>query len=157
MQWSKLKSRVKSLICPELQRRIDFHVTSYRGSHDEAEKVWITLDGDRVATYSWYQKQWKPVLRDKKGRIVRRHALIAESQPADHPAWAELEKMHLPQDFGDAMRMYLDLPVRDALRSKNPLVRALSVIDRRAGRRSLRMISLSKDDDPLVRVFLRAM
>src|SRR5258708_3753600 len=83
MQWSKLKSRVKARICPEMRRRVDFHVTSYRHSHDEAEKVWITLDGSRIATFSWYQKQWKPALRDKRGRLVRRNGLIAESQPSD--------------------------------------------------------------------------
>ncbi len=48
MQWSKLKSRVKDFICPELKDRIDFHLTSYRGSHDGADKVWITVDGQRV-------------------------------------------------------------------------------------------------------------
>jgi hypothetical protein len=143
-------------ICLEMQGRVDFHVTSYRHSHDEAEKVWITLDGSRIATYSWYQKQWKPVLRDKKGRLVRYHALTAESQPADHPAWAEFEKMHLPQDFGAAMRMYLDLTARNALHSTNPLVRALAVIDRRVGKRSIQAISMSQDEDPLVQALLKA-
>lgn len=58
MQWSKLKSRVKRLIEPTLARRIDFHVTSYRESHDECERGWITLDGNMVFETSWYQHQW---------------------------------------------------------------------------------------------------
>jgi hypothetical protein len=39
MQWSKLKTRAKSFIVPPLRKRIDFHVSSYRQSHDEAEKA----------------------------------------------------------------------------------------------------------------------
>jgi len=57
MQWSKLKSRVKRLIEPALARRIDFHVTSYRESHDECERGWITFDGNIVFETSWYQHQ----------------------------------------------------------------------------------------------------
>jgi hypothetical protein len=52
MQWSKLKTRAKSFIVPSLRKRVDFHVTSYRWSHDEAEKAWVTLDGKRVFTAS---------------------------------------------------------------------------------------------------------
>ena len=58
MQWSKLKTRVQSLLEPELRKRIDFHATSYRKSHDEAERAWITVDGETVFTASWYQHQW---------------------------------------------------------------------------------------------------
>jgi len=41
MQWSKLKTRAKSFIIPSLRKRIDFHVTSYRWSHDEAENRYV--------------------------------------------------------------------------------------------------------------------
>jgi hypothetical protein len=58
MPWSKLRANIRSFISPELRHRIDFHVTSYRRSHDEAEKAWITVNGKRVQTASWYQHQW---------------------------------------------------------------------------------------------------
>jgi hypothetical protein len=48
MQWSALKTRVKSFIASDVRKRIDFHVTSYRRSHDEAEKAWLTIDGKIV-------------------------------------------------------------------------------------------------------------
>src|SRR6185369_9440020 len=48
MQWSKLKARVKERICPELRDRVDFHLTSYRRSHDDVDKVWITIDGETI-------------------------------------------------------------------------------------------------------------
>jgi len=150
VQWSKLKERVRGRICPELRSRVDFHVTSYRGSHDDAEKVWITIDGVRLATYSWYQKQWKPFHRDEKGRLTDK------SLPKGDPVYSEWQKMHLPQDFGVAMRLYLDLSVQQALASTNPLIRAFALIDRRCGKRSFDAATVTDDDDPLIRAFWQA-
>jgi len=137
MRWSKLKARVKERICPELRQRVDFHATSYRHSHDEAEKVWVTIDGVRLATYSWYQKQFGPAERDDRGRLVRRNSFMPVALPKGDPAWDKTAKMHLPQDFGDAMRVYLDLKIQEALKSPDPIVRAFALIDRRCGKRSL--------------------
>lgn len=156
MQWSKLKARVKERICPELRSRIDFHLTSYRHSHDETEKVWSTIDGVRVATFSWYQKQWRSAERDEEGRLVRRHNCASSALPKGDPAWAETAKMRLPQDFGNAMRLYLDLKIQDALTSADPIIRAFALIDRRCGKRSLRTLHMRRDDDPLVRAFWHA-
>lgn len=146
MQWSKLRSAIRSLVCPELGRRIDFHVTSYRHSHDEAEKAWITIDGNRVLTASWYQHQWHRWPRDAKGRI---------RWDADFPPAVDYEpdEIHLPQDVGDALRCYLDLPIHEALKSNDPVIRALSLVDRRVGKRTLLEMQITDRDHSLVRAF----
>ena len=54
MQWSKLKTRLKDRICPELRDRVDFHLTINRGSHEGADKVWITVDGDQIFSCKHY-------------------------------------------------------------------------------------------------------
>ncbi|MBA3715551.1 MAG: hypothetical protein H0W76_24365 [Pyrinomonadaceae bacterium] len=41
------------------------------------------------------------------------------------------KEIHRPKDFGDAMRAYLDMPISEALKSSNPLVKALALADRR--------------------------
>jgi len=110
MQWSRLKTRVKALLDPALSKRIDFHATSYRKSHDESENAWITVDSRQVFVASWYQHQ--------RGKAE-----------------------YKPQDFGDALRHYLDLKISDALIDPNPLIRALAIADRWAIRRSLRTLS----------------
>lgn len=51
-----------------------------------------------------------------------------------HPGWG----CPWPQQFGNALRAYLDSPVADALISKDPFVRALAMIDNCAGRERLR-------------------
>lgn len=57
MPWSKLKSRVQDLISPELKKRIYFHVTSYRKSHDGADKVWILIDGVKIFSCNYYHSE----------------------------------------------------------------------------------------------------
>jgi len=136
------------MICSELRQRIDFHVTSYRHSHDEAEKAWITIDGERVLTASWYQHQWLGWARDAKGRLDHRGNVATEVDKLR-------DEVHLPQEVGRALRAYLDMPIEQALESSNPFIRALSIVDRRTGKRTLETMQLSESDHPLVREFYR--
>jgi hypothetical protein len=124
MQWSKLKTRVLLLLDPALRKRIDFHVTSYRKSHDETEKAWITVDGEIVFTASWYQHQWG----------------TADSKP---------------QDFGDVLRQYPDMPIQKAIHDSDPLIRALAIVDRRLGARQLVLLKPRQDEHPLLALFYK--
>lgn len=142
MQWSKLKSRVKNLICPELRNRIDFHLTSYRKSHDGADKVWITVDGKRVFSCKHYPHEWEEAAAYQKG-------LKGDEIKT---TLAKIE-IHSPGDFGDAMRSYLDMPVSDALKSRDPIVQAFAIVDRRLGKRTLAKLDLSDCRHTLVRAF----
>ena len=49
------------------------------------------------------------------------------------------------------LKRYLALSIEDALISDRPLVRALAVIDRRAGKRRLRRLEIGPEEHPLVR------
>jgi hypothetical protein len=142
MQWSKLKSRIKGLICPELRDRIDFHLTSYRESHDEADKVWITVDGQRVFSCKHYPYE--------RARADSFRAGLRGEQV--NLSLAERE-LHSPKDFGDAMRAYLDLPVKEALTSSNQLIKAFALVDRRTGKRAFGKIELPDSEHSLVKVF----
>ena len=143
---SRLRSQVRKLIIPALQRRIDFHVTSYRGSHDEAEKAWITIDGRRVLTCSWYRHQWCGWSRDSKGRLIW-------DRPSLVPANQEEAEVFLPQHLGHSLRTYLDIPIQDALASADPFIRALNIVDRRIGRRTLQSIAIGDDEPVFVKEF----
>jgi hypothetical protein len=148
MQWSKLRSAVRALICPELRKRVDFHVTSYRRSHDEAEKAWITIDGDAILTASWYRHQWQGYPRDAKGRLDPQGEFPAETDRLKG-------EVYLPQELGWALRAYLDIPIEDARNSSNYFIRALSIIDRRTGKRSLDELKPNENDHSLVKEFYR--
>jgi hypothetical protein len=155
MQWSKLKTRAKSFIVPSLRKRIDFHVTSYRGSHDEAEKAWVTVDGEQVFTASWYRHQLAGAKRTNNGTLARDGRRRPLRDPAI-PEWvtrAEELGQHRPQQFGDALRIYLDIPVADALTSDDPFIRAMAMIDSRVGSERLRKHKPKSSDHSLIRLF----
>lgn len=142
MQWSKLKARVKDFICPELQDRIDFHLTSYRKSHDGADKVWITIDGQRVFSckhYPYESAEAEAYHGGLHGEQVKQ--LLREKE------------IHTPKDFGDAMRAYLDMPIGEALESSDPLVKAFALVDRRSGKRTLGKLTISDTEHMLVKAF----
>ncbi len=142
MQWSKLKSRIKELICPELSNRVDFHLTSYRKSHDGADKVWITVDGQRVLSCKHYRHEWARLDAYYDGlRGEQIESLLQENE------------IHSPNDFGNAMRAFLDLPISDALKSGNPLIKAFAIIDRRVGRRTLEQLDINDSEHSLVKAF----
>jgi hypothetical protein len=145
MQWSKLKSRVKDFIRPELRERIDFHLTSYRESHDEADKVWFTVDGRRVFCCKHYPH-----------RRAEEYAYHCGLRGESLEAFLREEELFHPKDFGDAMRAYLDMHVRDALASTDPFIKAFAMVDRRVGRRTFAKLRLSESEHELVRAFYEA-
>lgn len=142
MQWSKLKSRVKDFIRPELKNRIDFHLTSYRESHDGADKVWILIDGEKNFDFSYYPYEFAEANFYHKG--------LNKEQIKD---LLEANEIHRPKDFGDAMREYLDLPIGKALESSNPIIKAFALIDRRIGKGRLDKIEITDSEHSLVKAF----
>jgi hypothetical protein len=142
MQWSKLKSRVKSFICPELRDRIDLHLTSYRESHDGADKVWITVDGERVFSCKHYPHE--------RAEAEAYHGGLRGGQVTD---FLRAREIHGPGDFGNAMRAYLDMPIGGALESSDPLVKAFALVDRRVGRRTLERLEIPDAEHTLVKAF----
>lgn len=73
----------------------------------------------------------------------------------DETRWSvhQTDEIHPPQQLGDAMREYLDLPVRVALHSPNPFLRALAIIDRRVGRRTLEALKIGEREHSVVKRF----
>lgn len=134
---------------------MDFHVTTYRQSHDEAEKAWITLDGKPIFTASWYRHQYAGAKRTRTRTLARDGRGHPYRDPAvpDSVSQPEELEQHRPQQFGDALRAYLDLPVADALTAQDPLIRAMAMIDSRVGRNRLQKHKPKNGDHSLIRLF----
>jgi hypothetical protein len=144
VQWSKLKLRIKSFIAPELRDRIDFHLTSYRKSHDGVDKVWITIDGERIFTCKHYQREWAETALYQRGlERVEINSILRRTE------------IQGPRDFGNAMRAYFEMPVKKALNSSDPIVRAFAIVDRRVGKRTFAKLDLSDFDHALVNAFYK--
>jgi hypothetical protein len=129
-------------MAPELRDRIDFHLTSYRESHDGADKVWITIDGKRVFSCKHYKREWVETALFQRG--------LKRDEVRSVLGRTEIQG---PRDFGDAMRAYLDMPVNEALKSSDPIVRAFALLDRRVGKRTFAKLDLSDCDHALVNAF----
>ena len=142
MQWSKLKSRVLDLISPELRTRMDLHVTSYRKSHDGADRVWIVVDGVKVFGCNHYHSE-----------RATAEAFYSDLRGEQINSYLDEREIHTPRDFGQAMRLYLVMPIADALLSPNPLIKAFAIIDRRLGKRILEKLEVSDSEHSLVKAF----
>ena len=157
MQWSKLRTTIKSLICEELRGRVDFHVSRYHDRGSARARIGaITVDAKPVLglSYDRFCREsdgWFASLRrgEKWGSWAGPSSAETE--------WSEYQKdeIHAPQQFGDAMRAYLDMPVEQALASANPFIRALAIIDRRVGRRTIEGLKIGEAGHSLVREFYR--
>ena len=55
--------------------------------------------------------------------------------------------------MGEAMRAYLDLPIDEALKSDNPFIKALAIVDRRVGKRTIEKLEIDNSEHSLVKAF----
>ena len=152
MQWSKLKSRIKSLMCPELKDVIDFHVTRYRKAHSWVSESWITVNGKRV-----FDCGSRTYARESAYEFLA-HTETPGNEVESPGEWNVKEvlnrrEVHEPQYMGDGLRAYLDLSIDQALVSNNPFIRAFAIVDRRVGKQRLQKLRIEDEEHSLVRVF----
>ena len=135
VQWSKLRARLLDLLAPSMRGRVEYRLTKYRPGRHFGPRFWITLDGNEVFTAHNF---W--------------------SEIEGNPFWTLSEENRC----GDAdyvfstVRLYLDMDPHIALESTDPILRALAVVDRRIGMRTLAKLDLVNYDHPLVRVLHNA-
>lgn len=153
VRWSQLRASVRSLICPELRDRIDFHVTGYsRRRSAKARSGEITIDGKPILGLSYDR-----FCREGDGWFASVKGVSGAVPGSAETAWSpnQQDEIHPPQQLGDAMRAYLDLPIEAALKSANPFIRSLAIIHRRIGRRTLEAMHVGEEEHSLVREFYR--
>ena len=154
MQWSKIRTRLKALVCDTLRDRVDFHQTVYRTHHNDvggvckcrdARELWITIDGLQIfrASYCKYAHQL----------FLMWCAGFSSSERDQATKDLPLQEIHSPEDVGTLFKNYLDLDPRISLRSGDPILRALAIIDRRIGLRTLKQLKVKDDEHSLVRMF----
>lgn len=135
MNWSQVRKQVRSLICDELQGRVDFHKTVYRKPGDSAfERAWITIDG--VEVFEWSDADLSK--RSDEGASIDRNS----GEQVEHAGCLSY-----------SLYRYLENSIAESLQSDNPIIRAFAMIDRRTGKRTLARIHLAPEEHKLVRMF----
>jgi hypothetical protein len=161
MKWSQQRKRIRDFICPELRKRIDFHVTSYRESLHDVGEAWITVDGEKVLGAGYY-KWWKAFneVRAQTEEQSTVPGLVASQEGASITTnYPKAERTLLEQEvyetgfFLNSTSDYLNTSLDDALRSSNHFNRALAMVDRRLGKRRFDHIEVTADDPSIVILF----
>jgi hypothetical protein len=148
MVWSKLRSHLKEFTAQRVRKRIDFHLTNYLKLGESANEFIVTIDRQKVFSASTSRHSIATYIK------TRRTGLIATG---DGPEPYEVEKnltereVHAPQDITSSIRTYFDLDPKLALTSSDPIIRALAMIDKRIGKRTLKAIEIADDEHSLVR------
>ena len=125
MRWSKLKQQVEATFADGVRGRAELRTARYEKAHDRFGRSWITVDGREVANMANY---------------LACGDSVADGNPARFQAG-----VFAGYDLPLAMREYLRLSIDAAIASPNPLIRALAVLDRRAGERRLARIDPTRE------------
>lgn len=151
-KWSKAKKTLQSFTCEPLRSRIDFHIINYRKAHDQLGRAVITVDKMEqisMCTYTaeseLYYKEWE----------IREHRNDINVDEIEHNCAIQYEAYELMNqeaiygqyDFFSAIEKLFNAPIEELLTSKDPIMRILCLIDRRVGKRTLRKMRESIDEE----------
>ena len=184
MKWSKLKKQLEDFICPSLKGRVEFWITSYRKTHDQVGRAYITVDGKEVINMCTLKKEiaiygeenelmssdninleQNEFDEDKDiiFQLLRKEGFsedillrIARNRSIHDIAKREVETKCIfsQYDFIEAAKKFLNSPIQESLKSNNPIIKSLALLDRRVGKRTLNMLKESmKNESELVRYF----
>ena len=145
MIWTKLKRTAEPLLADTLQGRIEYHLTRYgNGVSHFMSRGWITLDRTEIANFSTIGRERE--IYSRTGNWYSHDPQVLST--------LEQEGIFTRDDYVSALHAYVGLQMKDALRSVDPIVRAISMFDRRLGKRRLRTFCC-EDEHPLVKQFFK--
>jgi len=148
-QWSKVKKKLEGFICDSLKNRVQFTVTNYRKAHDQLGRAFITVDKKEVLNMCTITSDIAIYKKEREIRKVDyiRYDVYNERQNYDIGTHAhdmiKSEGIFAQYDFFDAVDEYFKLPIEKSLKSDDMVIKILSLIDRRVGKRTLEGIKES--------------
>jgi hypothetical protein len=142
LKWSKLKKTIEDKFAECVKHRVKIYVTRYTTGSYWMVRGWITTDKTEIANFS---------TPDNYNRFGWDTPEINERiLPEERTAGKAAEKGEFSRwDFLEACWEYINLNIDDALSSDNPIIKSFAVLDKRLGKRRLKLINKS-DLHPLV-------
>ena len=142
-QWSKLRKRLENLICESLRERVKFTVTNHRKAHDQLGRAFISVDKNEVfnmctltSNNALFEKE-EELLNDLQLKYdVFNEEQNYSIQNKAHEIIAT-EGIFAQYDFFEAVEQYLNSSIEVSLQSNHIIIKILSLIDRRVGKRTL--------------------
>src|SRR5262249_8990948 len=136
MQWSKIKTRLMALVCPVLRGHVDFHLTVFRTHHTDdgnicrckrAREFSINVHGLEVLRSSLCKYAHEVFVMWWNTGVSPWYQGLQQSETVKI---FQRRELHDPDAVVTLIKSYLDLDPRLALRSTDPILRALAIIDR---------------------------
>jgi hypothetical protein len=152
MQWSKLRSHLRSLVTPDLRKRIDFHLLNYRKLSEYANEFVITVDGQKLFSSSYSQHNIASYQTERRTGLSQWGDGLDACRLEDILTKSEI---HDPAAITSSIRTYFDIDPHLALSSTDPFLRALAIVDRRVGRRTLDAMEIPETEHSLVKLLFK--
>lgn len=114
----------------------NFFLTRYHDVHNSYGRASIRLDGKELTNFSWVDMY-------KQEFDVNEMWKTTGEWDYDNSEFKEKwnnEATFFDYDFLSAATKYLQLSIKDALKSENSLIRVFAIMDRRVGKRTLEKI-----------------
>lgn len=148
--WSGMRKYLEQdMLTSALQGRIRYGCTTYVGM-DGCRIFEVCIDGVQVKRFSW----------ETVNTYFIDNGYVKNSNPSGiseywSEFWPLLEKYPINQrteytdeEFCEALETYRNQDIQDSINSCNPLVRMFAVLDRRIGKRTLKKICETIDEQP---------
>ncbi len=165
MKWTEVKKNMENLICEKLKHRLSIHLTKYNVSLGEQTRIWITLDKKEIFNASSaeylmeHDKLWEEVKRKTRksfpGCLFECFPeFIGKVSDMDYTASIlEYRGVFNVDHVYNAFIQYPQLSINRALNSENVISQALTLVDRRLGKRTLEALRYNSNVHPLVMQF----
>lgn len=136
--WAGLKKQLSDSLCDALKGRVTYFLTRYHNVHNSYGRAAILLDGKELVCFSWIEMYYQerditPLYDEMPG--VPYEELVKKMKPQ----W-DANCTYCEMDFLEAVLLFRNMPIQEALQSENYLIRALAIMDRRVGKRTLSKI-----------------
>ncbi|MBC8883278.1 hypothetical protein H9X57_07160 [Flavobacterium piscinae] len=150
MKWSKLRKELKDRLADNLKDRLDYHLTTYKNSTSYIGRAWITWEGKEILNFS-NQDTWNE-FQSYSNKLAETHYISHEGiKTTDRTEGKIMEKGEFSKyDFADNAFRFLNLNVQDAIKSYNPIIKALAVVDKRIGKRTLSELNKA-ENHPMIK------
>ncbi|MDR3293183.1 MAG: hypothetical protein LBT20_03660 [Clostridiales bacterium] len=148
--WSKTRQILEQdFLCESLRGRVMYFQTRYHKAHDDGGRVVVIVDKVEKINFPFTNETAGYFTVVERG-IDYTNLSRDEYMKLLNEIESELKSKGIfePWDFFEAVEILFSSDIQDALKSENPVVRMLAILDRRVGKRSLERIKLTVDKQP---------
>ena len=158
--WSNIRKQLEQeLLCEKLRGRVQYFRTIYHGAPDEYGRFAVRVDGKEVFQANPYNDNHYSEIADqiKEERDIpprewtgKEDLYDAENSEAEDEARIISSNEGIVDSFDIpyAIKRYMSQDITDSLNDDDPIVRMFAILDRRVGKRTLKKIAETVDEQP---------